>query len=328
MPTRTSLPRSARPITLTVGVPAHNESATIEALLHSLLRQRGTFTLAEVVVWSDGSTDGTERLVREFAKTHPIVRLASDGQQRGKYARVNQAFRACASEVLVMLDADIALVGEDFLETLTGKLVADPGAVMVAAHQVPLRPDGFVARVIHAHLAFWDDVRLSLPDLDQACNFLGAATAYRSDFFRSTIIPDTLTDPHLFLYLAARRMNGFRYCREAEVLYWPFSTTADLMKLLRRSIGTGDAELEKMFGADARSVYAIPRRYKLLGALRCFRRYPLYTPAALLLSVGVRFIPVRRRAQSPLWEATLSSKRPIPAELVKREESKISRLSA
>lgn len=58
----------------------------------------------EFLVFCDGSTDGTERLVREFAAADPRVRLVSSPERVGKPTAVNCLSSMAAGEVLLLCD--------------------------------------------------------------------------------------------------------------------------------------------------------------------------------------------------------------------------------
>ena len=300
--------------TVTVGIPAFNEEHNIENMLHSLTQQKlRKSVLKKIIVYSDNSTDRTNEIVARFAKKHSTLTLIHGKTNKGKYFRVNQLFALCKTDVLVILDADLALVGSSFLENLTQALVADSKALMMAAHIDLIRAESFVAKLLHTSFTFWDYTRLSVPNYDTSENFHGAATAYKKSFIKTVHIPTNLSDPHLYIYLSAKVHNGFRYCRQAKVLQYPPTTVQDMKRLLNRSIGKRDVKLEKIFGKELiDSVHYIPRRYKIKAMWQCFLKYPFYTPLALALSFYLgRLKPDPKKLSSPIWEITTSTKRPI-----------------
>lgn len=298
-------------ISLSVCIPAYNEAANIKTLLESILKQKqDNFLLETITVYTDCGTDNTPEIVEQFAKQHPIVKLIKGKERKGKYLRVNQIFRECATDAVVILDADIALVGEHFLDKLSAVLIEDPKALLVAALQKQIRPKGFLPRIIYAHFVLWDYVRASLPDKQNGQNYFGSATAYRGAFARSIKIPEDLSDPHLFIYLSAAKEKGFRYCESAEILQWPITTMADLRKFFHRSIGKKDAQLERMFGTTAAEVYKTPLRYKLIGFLRALAADPFYTFLSLGLHVfALRETHVQKTDQTAIWDVVMSTKK-------------------
>jgi len=111
--------------------PARNEARFIELTIRSVAAQ--TVRPLKWVIVSDGSTDGTDEIVKHFASLHPwieLVRLPDRNERHfaGKvfafdagYARV----RDLGYEAIVSLDGDISFDAE-FFSFLLGRLAADP----------------------------------------------------------------------------------------------------------------------------------------------------------------------------------------------------------
>src|SRR2546422_4255130 len=68
-----------------VGVLAFNEEETIEACLRAILAdENGSPRVRSVVVVSSGSTDRTEEIVAQVARSDPRVRLLVERERSGK----------------------------------------------------------------------------------------------------------------------------------------------------------------------------------------------------------------------------------------------------
>lgn len=92
---------------LTVLVAAHNEAGVIEARLENLFAQDYPPERVQVIVASDGSTDGTDEIVRQVAERHPgRLRLVRSERRGGKIAALRQAEPEITGEVVVFTDAD------------------------------------------------------------------------------------------------------------------------------------------------------------------------------------------------------------------------------
>lgn len=302
--------------TLTIAIPAYNEEGNIANLLDSLLTQKlPNFNLREISVYTDASTDMTPMIVEYKYRKYNFIKLYKGQRRRGKYFRVNQIFNNCKTDYLIILDADIGLKGNLFLEKLLKPLVTDPNAKMVAARNTLLSPSDFMGKIIYAGLMLWDYMRLSLPDLNNGLNYFGSGTAYRGTFARSIKIPENLTDPHFFIYLKAKKTNGFRYCHNAQVFMWSISTLCDYQKLLRRSIGKRDAKLIKIFGNNIYNEYIIPFEYKIVGLIKALKAQPIYTILALLLQIYIiKFSKIKKPNRTPVWEINISTKKPVAYE--------------
>ncbi len=300
---------------VSIAIPAYNEETMIESVLLSLVAQKAKkISLTDITIYSDNSTDKTHAIVRSLAKKYTLIKLKASTQRIGKYYRMGQMFAHCTSDALVVLDADIAIVQDNFLEKLVEVLVKDPKATMVAAHQKLIRPKDVMGKILHTHFVLWDFVRWSVLDFQNANNFYGSATAFRGSFARSIKIPKNLTDPHLYLYLLADKVKGFRYTMNAVILQQSISTWSDFEKFLDRPLGKKDEELEKITGVDSETVHLIPWKYKIKGILRCFLWQPIYTFPALALVVYMKIRPAKKTYTSSLWKIVKSTKKPISHE--------------
>lgn len=99
-------PATAPAVTPTVSVlvAAFNEAACIADKIRSTLDQRYPHDALEIIVVSDGSTDGTDGVVR--AQPDPRVRLFRQEPRAGKSSALNRAVRAARGEILIFTDAN------------------------------------------------------------------------------------------------------------------------------------------------------------------------------------------------------------------------------
>jgi len=301
-------------ITVTIGIPAYNEEQNIKSFLLSIFKQNlKNIDLEEILVYSDASSDRTNNIVEKLGETFKSIKLIRGAIRKGKYFRVNELFKMCKSDVLVVLDADIAFSRKDFLEKLVFALISDKNAVMNASHVELIRPDAFWAKILHTTFVLGDYIRLSVPGYDVAANFHGAATAYKKSFVKTLNIPLNLSDPHLFIYLSAKKIKGFRYCPEAVILQIPPTTMKDVTQLMRRSIGKRDRELGKIFGKRMlENTNIFTYREKILGLWKCFLWQPFYTPLAIIMNFYLVRLAMREKTDtSPVWEINTSTKKRI-----------------
>jgi glycosyltransferase involved in cell wall biosynthesis len=111
--------------------PARDEAQFIELTIKSVVAQ--TVRPLKWVIVSDGSTDGTDDIAREYAAQHLWIELVRmpERQERhfaGKVYAFNAGYARVKDvkyEVIGSLDADISF-DQDYLSFLLGKLAADP----------------------------------------------------------------------------------------------------------------------------------------------------------------------------------------------------------
>ena len=103
-------------VKISVVVATFNRRESLRQLLESLANQTLSPTLFEVVIVSDGSTDGTAELVRELSMGRKNLKLL-EMANRGPGAARNAGTRAARGRYLAFTDDD-CLASEDWLEQL------------------------------------------------------------------------------------------------------------------------------------------------------------------------------------------------------------------
>lgn len=93
----------------TVIIPAFNESARIQVTLERISAcAMGRGWNLEIIVVNDGSTDATAKIVRDYAASHPQVRLIENPGNRGKGYSVRNGMLHAQGEILLFSDADLS----------------------------------------------------------------------------------------------------------------------------------------------------------------------------------------------------------------------------
>ncbi len=98
---------------VSVVIPAHNEEKTIESTV--LCALESSYPNFEVIVVNDGSTDATERILLPYAISGKIALI--NRPQGGKAVAVNTGVAAAAGDIILVIDADVA-VERDVLSKL------------------------------------------------------------------------------------------------------------------------------------------------------------------------------------------------------------------
>jgi len=113
--------------------PARNEARFIELTIKSMVLQ--TVRPMKWVIVSDGSTDGTDDIVRKYAADHPWIELVRiPGRRERSFAGKVYAFNAGQArvenldyEIIGNLDADISFDQDYYLASLLSKFASNPG---------------------------------------------------------------------------------------------------------------------------------------------------------------------------------------------------------
>lgn len=90
---------------VSIVLAVRNEGAVIARKLQNLLQLNYPADLREIIVVSDGSTDGTNAILFEYAEKCPFLRVLAGDSSRGKAQALNDAVEHARGEVIVFVDA-------------------------------------------------------------------------------------------------------------------------------------------------------------------------------------------------------------------------------
>ena len=122
---------------ITIGMAFLNENAALGMSIKSLLSQ--SYKNWELLLWDDGSTDGSLEIARSF--DDPRIKVYSDGGHRFLSARMNQCIKLAEGEYFARMDADDIAYPERF-ETELRFLQARPDVDLVATYVLTIDAEG------------------------------------------------------------------------------------------------------------------------------------------------------------------------------------------
>jgi glycosyltransferase involved in cell wall biosynthesis len=92
---------------LSVVTPTYNRKDSLRRTLEGLSKQTYAFDGFEVIAVSDGSTDGTDEMLRQFAQSAPF-RLGVICQPNGGPSKArNRGIQEAQHDVIVFIDDDV-----------------------------------------------------------------------------------------------------------------------------------------------------------------------------------------------------------------------------
>lgn len=154
---------------VTVLITAFNEAASIRRKIENTLALDYPAAKLEVLVASDGSTDGTDEIVGEFA--HAGVKLFRQEGRVGKTVTQNNAVRQAAGEIVLFSDAT-TIYREDTLR-LVMPAFADAGVGCVAGRLVYV--DDANSTIGKGAQSYWGYETFVKMAESRACSLIGAS---------------------------------------------------------------------------------------------------------------------------------------------------------
>lgn len=195
---------------LSIIIPSYNEELRLPATLDKIAAyvQRNE-RLTEVIVVDDGSKDRTAEVARAFAAKIPLLRVVSNGVNRGKGFSVRHGMLEARGEFVIFTDADLSSPIEEADKLLVGLASGFDVAIgsramdrsLIEVHESAFRE--------FAGIIFNKIVRiiLRLPFVDTQCGFKAFRRERCRILFEQQRIERFGFDPEL-LYLA--RHHGLK----------------------------------------------------------------------------------------------------------------------
>ena len=248
----------------------HNCEKTLQEAVDSIRRQ--TYTNWELILWDDGSTDGTYEIAKQYAAEDPArIRAFHDGQNRKLSHALNQCLRHATGELVARMDGD-DLSRPDRLEKQVSYLQEHPETDLVGTQMNRFDENGH-AGVLRAPLQPEPEMLRSKTPIHHA-----TIMTYRSVYealggYTESETVEGVEDVDLWFRFFE---NGFKAATLDEALY---DVRMDREALKRRTMGR-----------RIRSLRTRAAGYKRLG----FPRRWLLKPACTLLLKGLAPVWIKR----------------------------------
>ena len=195
---------------LSIVIPAYNEEKRLGYTLEHVLacvRERGWD--AEVLVVSDGSSDGTAEVVQGWTRSYPELHLIENAGNRGKGYSVRNGLLQASGEIVMFTDADLSAPIEE-AERLFEAI--DAGADVAIGsrwldRQKQTRHQPLYRRFFGRCYNWLTRTVMGLPYKDTQCGFKAFRRDAAQEIFRLQTIERWGFDPEI-LFIA--RKLGYR----------------------------------------------------------------------------------------------------------------------
>ncbi|PJE58456.1 MAG: hypothetical protein COU81_00660 [Candidatus Portnoybacteria bacterium CG10_big_fil_rev_8_21_14_0_10_36_7] len=298
-------------ITLTVGIPAHNEENNIGLLINSILKQeKKTYNLKAIVVVSDGSSDKTVSIVKKYAENDSRIKVVSRKVRLGKANGLNLIYDLNTSDLLFVPDADIVLRNKSCLDEMVLLFNKNPFLNLVSARHIPAPTKKFMGKfAVYSYLSLED----AFLQFNNGNNFytVMSASMISKKFAKSFKYPTGTISDQNYLYAQATRKNlhKYRFAKNAEVIFTTVNTFEDWRLLGLRSVVGDKVDVSKHFGKAILEEYSLPKTLVLRTQLKWFLKHPFFMAGSVLMNIFIRLFPYKKfEPKKGIWQESKSSK--------------------
>lgn len=296
-------------LTITIGIPAYNEEANIESLLNDLLAQKTpNFEVKKIIVASDGSADNTVSIARQINDKRLLI--IDNKTREGQGARQNQIIELTKSDILVLLNADIRIPDNEFLDKLV-RPILNQGADLTSSKLLPTRPRNFFEKV----LCVSEEYKNSVFELENGGNNLytchGAARAFTKELYKQLNFSRSVAeDAYTYFYSIS---NGYKYVYafNAHAYYTLPNTLHDHVKRSLRYFNSSLLLKKEFDNYVVDAAYKLPIFSCILMCIKTMFKYPFHMTAYLVVIAIVKFKSISTYEISnisDMWEISKSTK--------------------
>lgn len=291
---------------VTIGIPAFNEEKNIASLLQSINSQVN-IDIAEIIIVNDCSTDKT---LDEINSTGiASIRVISNVQRMGKNTGLNIIFKEAATDLLILMDADVQIPHNSTLSLACDEF-SKHNLSLSALKVAPINGNGLINKVV----SFGQHLKNNYYEITTRKNNIhtcvGRTLILAKAFYKSLEMPREIVGDDAYIYLKCKTQGlKYRYIDVQTIEYKSPSTLTDFLKQNSR-YENSKGQLEAYFTKDLiEQEYAISftdkAKVSLKGVYDDTFMYALYATfyfGAKILSL------VRKERVSEVWMPATSTK--------------------
>ena len=195
-------------------IPAYNEAARIERVLHTL---RSTPEVSEIIVVSDGSTDGTYHV----ASAVPGVNAIQLPRNKGKGGAMLEGARRTQADILIFFDADLEGLKPEHVRDLIAPICAGEADMATGIFKGGRWATDIAQKCspgITGQRAIRRDVFLRIPNLDTVGYGIELAITYfvrHNGYIRQDVTLRGVTHP-----MKEEKLGPIRGIASRAQMYW------------------------------------------------------------------------------------------------------------
>lgn len=268
---------------LTIGIAAYNEEKNISVLLSQLLGQKIiSAMMTRIIVVDDGSSDATTLMARKV--NNDYIQVVSHNDRKGKSTRLNEICDIAHSDILVLLDADITIQNDNFVDALIAP-IQEKKAELCSCIVKELPTRTFLGSVLVASMEFKRNLFLKLSSGNNIYTCHGRARALSKNMYKKLDFNKYIADDAYTYLFAKKNGHPYTYVTSTELYYKIPETLSDHLKQSARFFSTQREFYEEFGEKTVLNEYGIPTSMLITGLISNLVQHPLQIASYLVVTI-------------------------------------------
>ncbi len=202
---------------VTIGITAYNEEENMGHLIQNLLNQKtDKFTLKNIEIISDGSTDNTRNIISGFKSTK--IKFFNSKERLGQNARYMQIINRLKSHYLVLIEADLLPITQNDLDNLVSAMEKSKKQKlgMVVGGYDFAKPENFYQNIIYTSRKLKQNIAKKWLNGENIYWGGGHTIKILSKDFANKINMPLDVPEDAYFYLIAKKL-GYKFIRDPNI---------------------------------------------------------------------------------------------------------------
>lgn len=295
-----------RNFSITIGIPAYNEKKSIVRLLLSLFDQKqDTFTIEKILVVSDGSTDGMEKVIKSLENNK--IKIFQNKKRKGQIFCQNLIFSKSNTDIVILLEADTIPSHNMYLSQLLKPLQKNKKVGLVQGSYIPFNGKNMLEKTLESQFnAFQTAARNHHAAKDWLCSGRGGR-AFSKVVYKNLIWPGSVPeDVYALLWCKSKKIK-VDFNNNAVCFFRCPTNVKDFLKE-KQKFKSGKYSIERYFIKDlVHKNYSVPLSVYFNTAKELFYRSPVHFMVYFYLFV-YSFVKTTNQQFTDFWDITYSTK--------------------
>lgn len=294
---------------ISIGISAYNEENNIEKIINDVLSQeQNNWQLSEILIYCDGCSDGTVEKISRIKSR--FIKMVVGKERKGKTYRLKQIFKIFSGDIIVILDADIALKDKLVISNLIKPIVLSSNVMLIGGNPQPFPPVSFFEKAVYTTFSVFYKSRKYINGGNNIFGCSAQLMALRKELAKTIILPRIINeDAYIYLYCISKGYK-FNYVDNAVSYYKLPKNIGDYVRQVFRSDPKAvTLELHSYYKNLVNEAFYRPFKFYFRSILEVFIENPLGVITIVSINIICKaLIPVVSKNYKLEWFTAESTK--------------------